>query len=367
VKPSIRNDGRLSTEGVEKVALDLTGGGTLPCCANAPLARCKREQKTGIEPSVGAIRESPLPGGAHLLGVFRYPCQRARVLYPGRREASPRDSRFDDRFTLLYNVALTEWPCHEKEYQALGRPDKLEISSRRVGWGLRDMALAGLMTMALLGAGAVALAVGSLLWPGIDALALSPAILVPAIFACESLLVIPAWVWGPRKYGGGWAALGLHTCPAGKSVALFFLGFSIILLVNAGWDALRRQLGWAGQPDYLPVFGGGVHGLLIALLLGGAVAPAAEEIFFRGYLFAGLRERWGTGAAVVLSSLLFSLAHATPGVLPPIFVMGAVFCVLYEQTDSLWPCIALHGAMNTLAFVTAYLIERFPHLVPGIT
>lgn len=241
----------------------------------------------------------------------------------------------------------------------------MEIPSHRVRWGLRDMAFAGLTTLGLVGAGAILLAGGALLWPRLSTLPLPASILVPAVFACEALLIIPAWLWVPRKYGGGWASLGLRACSVGKSLALLFLGFSAILLVNAAWDAARQRLGWPGQPDYLPVFGGGLQGLLVALLLGGAVAPAAEEIFFRGYIFAGLRERWGTGAAVVLSSVLFSLAHATPGVLPPLFIIGAVFCLIYEHTDSLWPCVALHGAMNALAFAVAYLSERFPDLVRG--
>lgn len=241
----------------------------------------------------------------------------------------------------------------------------MENSLRRVSWGLRDMALAGLTTLGLLGIGAVVLAAGTLLCFGLSVPVLPPGILVPAVFALETVLIIPAWMWGPRKYGGGWASLGLRACSVGRAVALLLVGFAIILLVNGAWELVRRQLGWAGQPDYLPVFGGGMRGLLIALILGGVVAPAAEEVFFRGYLYAGLRQRWGVVAAVVLSSLLFSAAHATPGVLPPIFIMGAVFALIYEYADSLWPCVALHGAMNTVAFVAAYLAEHSPGPVPG--
>jgi len=222
------------------------------------------------------------------------------------------------------------------------------------------MVFAGLAALGLLGAGAVALAAGTLLCLGLSGPALPPGVLVPAVFAFEALLVIPAWVWGPRKYEGGWASLGLRACSLARAIALVLLGFSIILLVNGAWELVRQRLGWAGQPDYLPVFGGGARGLVVALLLGGVVAPTAEELFFRGYLYAGLRHRWGVVAAVAASSVLFSLAHAVPGVLPPIFIMGAVFALMYEYADSLWPCIALHSAVNTVAFVAAYLVEHSP-------
>jgi membrane protease YdiL (CAAX protease family) len=34
--------------------------------------------------------------------------------------------------------------------------------------------------------------------------------------------------------------------------------------------------------------------------------------------------------------------------------MGVLFALLFEATDSLWPCILLHGLINSLAFVAAY-------------
>ncbi|MBA2318256.1 MAG: CPBP family intramembrane metalloprotease [Euzebyales bacterium] len=44
-----------------------------------------------------------------------------------------------------------------------------------------------------------------------------------------------------------------------------------------------------------------------------AVAPLAEELFFRGMLFARLRDRLGRWPAIGLASILFSLAHYEVG------------------------------------------------------
>ena len=49
-----------------------------------------------------------------------------------------------------------------------------------------------------------------------------------------------------------------------------------------------------------------------------------------------------------------------------------VFCwvsnlsgLLYEGTGSLWPCVALHSAVNALAFLAAYALEVHPELFTG--
>jgi membrane protease YdiL (CAAX protease family) len=107
----------------------------------------------------------------------------------------------------------------------------------------------------------------------------------------------------------------------------------------------------------LPLFGSGIGGLLLALFTGGVVAPIAEEVFFRGFVFAGLYRERGLWPAVVLSSILFALVHITPTSWPPIFLLGVIFAVLYERTGSIWPAVAAHAAVNSLSFLLVYLLE----------
>ncbi len=59
------------------------------------------------------------------------------------------------------------------------------------------------------------------------------------------------------------------------------VGFGLVLVANWGWALAmsRFNLQLTEQPNPLPYFGGGVTGLLMALLLGAVVAPVAEEIF----------------------------------------------------------------------------------------
>jgi membrane protease YdiL (CAAX protease family) len=90
------------------------------------------------------------------------------------------------------------------------------------------------------------------------------------------------------------------------------------------------------------------------------VAPMAEELFFRGFIFGALR-RWrvvlagrdvGTWVAAILTGILFGLAHtgsASSQYLIPLGFFGFVLCLLRWRTRSLYPCMALHSVNNSLA------------------
>lgn len=85
------------------------------------------------------------------------------------------------------------------------------------------------------------------------------------------------------------------------------------------------------------------------------IAPIAEEIIFRGYLFGTLRRSLPVWAAAVLTSLVFGLIHLQWNVGVDVFVMSLVSCFLRYKTGSLWASILLHMAKNGLAFYTLYI------------
>lgn len=85
------------------------------------------------------------------------------------------------------------------------------------------------------------------------------------------------------------------------------------------------------------------------------MAPLGEEIFFRGFVFAGLLRPLGLRAAMVLSGLLFGAFHVTGldtlGLVVPFGVVGMLFAWVYYRTGSLWPTIATHLLFNLVSFV----------------
>jgi membrane protease YdiL (CAAX protease family) len=77
--------------------------------------------------------------------------------------------------------------------------------------------------------------------------------------------------------------------------------------------------------------------------------PFTEEVFFRGFVLAGLVPRLGAGRAMVASALIFSAFHVSIGLIVPIFITGLLLAWLYHRTGSLWASVAAHAGQNTLA------------------
>jgi membrane protease YdiL (CAAX protease family)/uncharacterized RDD family membrane protein YckC len=93
-------------------------------------------------------------------------------------------------------------------------------------------------------------------------------------------------------------------------------------------------------------------GIAIAAVLGIVVlAPVAEEIFFRGFFFAGLRSRWSLWPAALLSGAVFGLVHAPTGPTAaiPLAGLGVGLAWLYNKTGSLWLCMLAHFLNNAIA------------------
>jgi membrane protease YdiL (CAAX protease family) len=81
------------------------------------------------------------------------------------------------------------------------------------------------------------------------------------------------------------------------------------------------------------------------------LAPIAEEIFFRGFFFAGLRTRWSLWPAALLSGVIFGLVHAPTGPTAaiPLAGLGVGLAWLYNKTDSIYPCMLAHFLNNAIA------------------
>ena len=87
----------------------------------------------------------------------------------------------------------------------------------------------------------------------------------------------------------------------------------------------------------------GVSGLFILFSIA-FVAPAAEELVFRGYLLNLWRERWGLWPGILMSSVLFGLGHGNAAVFAA--VGGVFFCLAYLRFGSLIPGTLLHSLYN---------------------
>jgi len=92
--------------------------------------------------------------------------------------------------------------------------------------------------------------------------------------------------------------------------------------------------------------------LLILVL---ALLPAVcEELAFRGFILTGLRNGLGIRQGVVISALLFALAHGDPFRLLPTFLLGLLLALLATRSGSLWPGVVFHGLHNALAVAAGW-------------
>lgn len=162
------------------------------------------------------------------------------------------------------------------------------------------------------------------------------------LFASFTLPPRP-WQFGLRRArfwpAVGWAALGM------VAFYVFTAVYSALVQPDAEQN-ITESLG-ADQ---------GTLGLIVAGFMVIVVAPFAEEFFFRGFFFRALRTRFPLLAAAALDGLLFGAVHynleGVEGllILPPLAVLGFVFCLVYERTGSLFPVIALHALNNAVAY-----------------
>ena len=96
-------------------------------------------------------------------------------------------------------------------------------------------------------------------------------------------------------------------------------------------------------------------GILLLFLVGGVIGPIAEELFFRGIVFGFIR-RWGRLPAVLLSTLLFVLAHPALPAIPVIQIAGGLlFAVAYEKEGTLMAPLSIH-ILGNMAIYTISLL-----------
>ena len=100
----------------------------------------------------------------------------------------------------------------------------------------------------------------------------------------------------------------------------------------------------------------GVFLILLNLLV---AAPVVEEIVMRGIVYTRIENAVGSKSAIIISSLLFGLMHISAGGLILVIgavLMGLVFALIFEKTNSLWVCIVAHSFAN-IPDLLLYLIN----------
>jgi len=106
------------------------------------------------------------------------------------------------------------------------------------------------------------------------------------------------------------------------------------------------------------------------LVMASLVSPITEESAFRGYCQVILEREFPARVAIVISSVLFSLAHLTHGFWWPkllvYFLVGVVFAVLAYLAGSILPVIPVHVIADLIFFTLVWRNDGARRLVSEV-
>ncbi len=190
-----------------------------------------------------------------------------------------------------------------------------------------------------------------------------PEVLVASIFFQLLLMgMVGAFVLWRVKLTE-WLGLRWKMWPLAFAIApltVFFMWCLMGALHLAGWNGwLERSLGIDSMQEAVKLLQEAKDPLVIVLMAIAAVivAPLAEEVIFRGYLYPAAKRFCGPVGAILFSSLVFAAAHGNVVALLPLFALAVILCLLYEFTGSIWACISVHFLFNA-ATVSIQLLAR---------
>jgi membrane protease YdiL (CAAX protease family) len=103
--------------------------------------------------------------------------------------------------------------------------------------------------------------------------------------------------------------------------------------------------------------------LLLFALFGVLVAPAIEEVVFRGFLYPAVERRNGQTAAIVSTSALFSVLHYSQygghwALLLLLFYVGAVLGIVRARSGSTKATTILHSSYNATFLVALHFAQQ---------
>jgi membrane protease YdiL (CAAX protease family) len=156
-------------------------------------------------------------------------------------------------------------------------------------------------------------------------------------------------------------ALGLRAPQLG-AVGIGVLGGLACLVLGEAMGLIQSRL-FGEHPQVTAVILASHRGAMsfaLDLLAVSVIAPIAEEIFFRGFLFTAFLQRLPLSLSAVLSGVIFGLGHGDLWNALPLAAIGVVLAYVYRRTGNLWSNVIAHSMNNGITLALAF---AFPELV----
>lgn len=106
------------------------------------------------------------------------------------------------------------------------------------------------------------------------------------------------------------------------------------------------------------------HGIAL-FAFAAAIGPFAEELFFRGALYTGLRPSHTPLQAGWTTGVFFTLSHDEPRFWPSILALSMLLAAVRAVSGSLWPSVFLHVAFNATALSVPF-VPILQHASPTV-
>lgn len=227
-------------------------------------------------------------------------------------------------------------------------------------------------------------------------------------------VILPLWVYGGfllsqviilaltyilRAFGFSLKSINENLLDAIISALVYILSLIIVIGIPVlfGHNTTKKDLGTNRLPSWTDILfspmGYIIYAIISALLLYGAsvlapwinttqaqdvgfsqlhsqieyclafitlvvMAPVAEELLFRGYLFGKLKKRLPVWISVIIVSLTFAIAHGQWNIALDTFALSVVLCILREVTGNIWSSMLLHMIKNCIAFYLLYIVHH---------
>jgi membrane protease YdiL (CAAX protease family) len=191
-------------------------------------------------------------------------------------------------------------------------------------------------------------------------------VVVEGVFLLAALIIaVRSRTPGTTRWGS-LRALGLRATPLLPALGWILLGIVVVIAVTIGYGIVVQvfHLPLQTNAETLNHEAKTMPFTVLGALIGAVfIAPFCEEIFFRGFLFAGLLRGMNVVGATLVATVLFTLVHGDIGSAVPLFAIGIMLAVIRWRTGSVWPGIGLHMLNNGIAAVAviATISGMAPH------
>lgn len=173
------------------------------------------------------------------------------------------------------------------------------------------------------------------------------------LFAGEVLiLLVPVLVYVKQKKVNFKRYFRLNKITGKEALTSVFLTLLVYPLVGISSALLIKFYSLFGEVrvPQINVKSGGLSSIYSILIIG--VLPAiCEEFFVRGLLSAPAKKSKGKVFTYIYTALLFMLMHVNPFNIVAPFILGYVFSVLNEKTNSLYSSMLGHFTFNTCSVI----------------